>query len=351
MIDFVIMGIILLFLILLPAYKAEYIPDGNENFFDSDTSKAMRGFWSLIVIMVHIPNPYQNIIQELIGNFAYIGVTFFFLTSSYGILLAESKKNNADIYSWYKRLLKLLVTNFIINFMVTTTFWIFFGGTYNVKKIFVVDNWLKWLIGVYIIFFIMNIAIRNRRLKNILVCAFIIFISTLVYYLKYTGIVQDTTWQVELVGSVWGVIFAIYYSEIKEFFIKNWIVKLIIAFSGSMILGVIYLNAKRIPVVGDYLLKVMLGFMILLFIFVLNSKIKIGNKLNLFLGKISLEIYLIHRYIFRGIVRCTDQMASSFFVLLSIMITIVIATIMHILIDFFWNAIFPKKKGAHSFEK
>ena len=50
----------------------------NNRFFDKENTNAMRGFWSLIIILVHIPVVYQNQIQDMLGSFAYIGVTFFY---------------------------------------------------------------------------------------------------------------------------------------------------------------------------------------------------------------------------------------------------------------------------------
>ena len=91
MITYGIMTFILLFLAGLLLVGAEYKPD-SKHFFDIDNTNALRGFWCLIVVLVHIPAVYQNPIQDMIGSFAYIGVTFFFMTSAYGLRLAVDKK-------------------------------------------------------------------------------------------------------------------------------------------------------------------------------------------------------------------------------------------------------------------
>ena len=54
MIDLIIMGGILLFLLFTLVFGSKYIPEGNNSFFDQNNSKAMRGFWCLIVVLVHI---------------------------------------------------------------------------------------------------------------------------------------------------------------------------------------------------------------------------------------------------------------------------------------------------------
>ena len=81
MITYAIMALIMLFLAFELLYKAEYMPEGN-HLFDKQNSNAMRGFWCVIVILVHIPAAYQNRLQDMLGSFAYIGVTFFFMTSA-----------------------------------------------------------------------------------------------------------------------------------------------------------------------------------------------------------------------------------------------------------------------------
>ena len=69
------------FLILYIDFKGK-----QSDFFDLENSACMRGFWSIIVMLVHVPTQFQNQIQDMLGSFAYIGVTFFFMTSSYGLM-------------------------------------------------------------------------------------------------------------------------------------------------------------------------------------------------------------------------------------------------------------------------
>lgn len=64
---------------------------GYISFFNLTNTTAMRGFWCIIVILVHIPAVYQNRIQDLMGSFAYIGVTFFFMTSAYGLKVGAKR--------------------------------------------------------------------------------------------------------------------------------------------------------------------------------------------------------------------------------------------------------------------
>ena len=78
MLTYAIMFFILIFLGVTLIMGAK-LADGGDHFFDQANTTALRGFWCMVVILVHTPVMYQNRIQDMIGSFAYIGVTFFFM--------------------------------------------------------------------------------------------------------------------------------------------------------------------------------------------------------------------------------------------------------------------------------
>ena len=65
MTNLIMAGILLVLAALLLA-GAEYRPDG-AHFFNRENSGVMRGFWCLIVVLVHIPAAYQNRVQDMLG--------------------------------------------------------------------------------------------------------------------------------------------------------------------------------------------------------------------------------------------------------------------------------------------
>lgn len=87
----------------------DLITKDTSHFFNLTNTTAMRGFWCIIVILVHIPAVYQNRIQDLMGSFAYIGVTFFFMTSAYGLKVGAKKNPDSTKVFWRRRLPKLLM--------------------------------------------------------------------------------------------------------------------------------------------------------------------------------------------------------------------------------------------------
>ncbi len=82
---------------------------------------------------------------------------------------------------------------------------------------------------------------------------------------------------------------------------------------------------------GDYILKILLGVLIIAFMLVVNSHVAIGNKVSLFLGRITYEVYLLHGIVFGAIVFFTPKISSGVFIGLSIVITVGVAGAVRVL--------------------
>ena len=124
-------------------------------------------------------------------------------------------------------------------------------------------------------------------------------------------------------------------ANVKERFrvyaVRDWVRKSILLCAVAGILGIAYLKFKPVYFAGSYLLKVALGFMILLFVLQLTARISIGNKVSLFIGGISYEIYLLHGSVFDFIRGLPFKMASGVFILLSIVITVLLSVLIRFL--------------------
>ena len=150
--DYIFMIILAIFLVCLLLVGAR-MSTGWNTFFNKENSNAMRGFWSLIVILVHIPAAYQNCIQDMIGSFAYIGVTFFFMTSSYGLRLGIVKEPDSINFFWRRRLPKLLVPCLLVNF-VGGLFSLIQGNGFHLIDLVSLNDWVCWLLICYLFFWI-----------------------------------------------------------------------------------------------------------------------------------------------------------------------------------------------------
>ena len=131
----------------------------------------LRGFWSIVVVLVHIPQTYQNKIQDIIGSFGYIGVTFFFLTSAFGLKNKICKKDNYLKMFWKKRLPKLLLPMLLVN--IIDTFLIFLEGeTITLFSLIKMNNWVKVLLIHYFVFWVIYyVSISPQKHQRVNVSA------------------------------------------------------------------------------------------------------------------------------------------------------------------------------------
>ena len=131
-------------------------------------------------------------------------------------------------------------------------------------------------------------------------------------------------WIVEPLGFAYGIIAANYSERIKKWMSVKWPAKSIGLLLFSGILGIAYLRYKPVAILGDYLLKIILGISITVFIFTVLSKVSAGNRVNSFLGRISYEVYLLHGTAF-SIVMMVGVRNSGVFVCMSIVTTILLS--------------------------
>lgn len=328
--DYLIMLAIALFLGVSVVYKANYLPQGNDHFFDISNSKAMRGFWCIVIILVHVPEGYQNRIQDMMGSFAYIGVTFFFMTSAYGLTRAVMKNPDSIQVFWRKRLPKLLIPCLVTNVLYVAISGSIYKYHLSAFDVISITGWVRWLLTCYLVFWGTHRFLRDVHKANMVSIVLITAGSISIYLLKNAGLVQETTWCTEVYGFIWGMLLAVFYPKMKRIAQEKWIGKAAVSCVIAMVLGVAYLKFKPVLFTGDYLLKIALGIAIIFFILMLNAKIEIGNRVILYLGEISFEVYLLHGNVFYWVINTNSQLSSGIFILISIVMTIVLASVVHL---------------------
>ncbi|MDY4599065.1 MAG: acyltransferase family protein [Candidatus Faecousia sp.] len=305
---------ILLFLAGLLLAGAKFRPDG-AHFFDRENSGAMRGFWCLIVVLVHVPAAYQNRLQDMLGSFAYVGVTFFFLTSAYGLRLAAEKRPESIRYFWRHRLPKLLVPCVLAN-AVRMAAYAAGGSRVSPWMLVRIGGWVRWLLVCYLIFWLCY-RFLSEKYRDWAVCGLAAVFSLVVYGMKP----DTTTWCPEVLGFAWGILLGRWKNRFTGWTDKGWLAKNAGLCLLAGILGVGYLMGKGIPFWGDYVLKIVLGVAILGFVLGLNTKISMGNRVSRLLGTISYEVFLLHDVSFFVLEKAFPGLNSGVFILMSLLVT------------------------------
>lgn len=299
-------------------------------YFGEDDTNVLKGLWCIIVILVHVPAAYQNRIQDMIGSFAYIGVTFFFMTSAYGLKYGIAHKKNYLHNFWIKRLPKLLVPAFLINILSVLNRTIFGGDDFDILSLININRWVLVLLLFYFAFWVANsIKFSNKinrggYLPDCIVCIVVIAYSLITYLADGR---LGTQWSTECFGFIYGLVFAQVADRYETFGKKKWLCKLCISVFIGLILGVTYLKFKPVVFIGDYILKILLGVALSNVLLQFIIKFKLGNRISRFLGRISYEVYLLHGVAFSFLTYVLPDLESGVFIVFAVVITVTASTI------------------------
>ena len=299
---------------------------GKKNsFFDMDTTTTMRGFWCLIVMLVHVPALYQNPIQDMLGSFAYIGVSFFFMTSSYGLVLSV-RKNPASLEEfWKRRLPKLLLPMLAVNVLTLAADCVM--GKADVWTLVRITGFVRQLLLFYLVFWIVfRIPGLNQNQREWILCGCVVVLSLLIYWLDGMYLFS---WPVESFGFLYGVLLARYADTFIKKTSSRWLIKCTVGCVAALLLGVLYLKTKHVAFWGDYMIKIMLGIGILLFMLCVNTRYSMGNRVGRFLGGISYEVYLVHSLVYQCVHYIVKGLDSGVYVLICMVITVAVSVLVH----------------------
>lgn len=338
-ITYLIMCLIIAFMIFSILWKAR-VPGNSEHFFNLENTKALRGFWCYWVIIVHLPEIYGNRIQDLIGSFGYVGITFFFMTSGFGLALINEKRKDSIRIFWRKRLPKILITGVVANLLSILLYIVLFHYKVNWLSVLNVEEWIKWLLVCYLFFWLCCLIFKkNARLGYYVCCAAVAVSSFVIYLLEHFGIYRETIWVTECYGFAWGILLAVFYKEFVKWAERKWIKNVIVMLVLSLVLGIGYVIFKPVFIFGEYLLKILLGIAITLFMLLLNIKVSVGNKLINYLGDITLEIYVIHQTAYVLIYLIYPELSSGMFLLVSMVLSVALASVVHFISNYLANKV------------
>ena len=324
MLTYALMGILVLWLAMSSLWGIRFDPNKN-SFMSIEDTLFLRGFWCVIVVLVHVPAAYQNRIQDMLGSFAFIGVTFFFMTSAYGLKWSIDHKPGYMDCFWRRRLPPILVPALIANALNVVVRGIN-GNTITALSFLNINNWIKVLLLYYVVFWIIY-GLLPRKLnvdgiQDIIMCLVVLAFSLIDYF---TEIKITSIWIVEPLGFAYGIIAAKWERPIRKWMGRRWLVKCVSLGIAAGILGIMYLKFKPIVFWGEYLLKIALGIAISLFMYEVLHKLKVGNRINAFLGGISYEVYILHGTVFLMLMHFFKGWNSGLFIITSLVITVLLA--------------------------
>lgn len=376
--------IILLFVLLFLGVKGKKKKEFHEDAFSLSVTKGLQGFCAVGIMLHHLA---QTVTQNnkldkgMLNIMCDIGVFFvgvFFFCSGYGVYTSLKTKPNYLKGFLRKRLSAILVPFYTGNTIFVLTA-VLFGETFTKTELinaltgWVLLNTQLWFIVeifiLYIIFYILFKALKDEKIAYIFMGVFILALMVTSLLLGHD--LQTKSGGAWLKGEWWyngififfiGMTFSRYYNALIANIKKFYWIWLSAGLIGS---GVFYaLTQYMLKTKGywaewnghpGYLEKIqtlacqlpMIIFMVITF-FLVSMKFQFKNTLLSFLGKIAIELYIIHN-LFIVYLRNHIEIKNDFIYILSVyVLSISMAVLLHAFDEKVIALILCKKTGGGS---
>ena len=170
----------------------------------------------------------------------------------------------------------------------------------------------------------------KKALADIVLIAGVLLSSLYLYFFVDANVSANQGWCYERIGLVWGLLLYRYFDSFVDWMKINRLTKIIVLTLLGGILGVLYLKYKFVFFWGAYLLKIVLGLVLVILLFTITSNRQFCDKRSLWLGNISYEVYLSHGIVMGALaLRLPFYVNSGLFIFLTVILTLVISAAIH----------------------
>jgi peptidoglycan/LPS O-acetylase OafA/YrhL len=265
--------------------------------FDVNATLPLRGLLAILIVCHHIG---QRFADTPIGIFVSFGMTLvsvFFFVSGYGLMISYQKKGRAYLSNFFKhRLSKLLPV-----FLTLTLACIACSCIFEHRQLSEVmhdllrgktplpNSWFMYAIIYQYIAFYIACKMSRTKMQCIVVAAILTLLSMLGLYKAHFG----DYWIVSQPAFVLGMLIASYENIFREILAKHTLATLasvLIAMAIGIINGTFMLIHGFIAFFLSFIFPNLMPILVISMIYSYGST---NNKVAHYLGKISLEIYLI----------------------------------------------------------
>lgn len=265
-----------------------------------DQTKALKGICAIWIMLGHIGK--STALKALWipwkGSLLIVGV--FFFISSYG-LTYNLKEKGTDYFKGFlrKRILSIMVPAYIVYLLSGLIILFQNGGAVSARNIILYilfsefwerTNWFVWEICIfYLLFYLLFQYLDEKKASIVFLGIVILFEIWASLYLK-----DNQPWYTSTMALPFGIL----YAQNENWFDKAVRQrKLILVFASLLMIAVTYFASKKIDdvyLVSNFILKNAGTIALIFVVLVVLAQCCIACKLTLWLGKISMEIYLLH---------------------------------------------------------
>ncbi len=308
---------ILLFFALL-LWRAEMVKTSRDTLVSVEDGQSLRGMAALLVLLHHMAPMTRNgvLLHRLfsIGG-GSLAVALFFFLSGYGLQKQYMKNREVYRHSFLKKRIPSILIPWAFFAVLYWLVYYSLGKVYTFANLiddlrngipFVAYSWyLMALLFFYLLFWIHISLFRNHGQKHIrwmpfIGCGWYVLYALICIRLKYLIFWYDTAHLLPV-----GMFFAVYEKEILQMLKNRRLYVAATAMSAFLwILGTnIFSFGLPMNIYSFYLVSLLRIFSFVMMVILLRQKLQIDNPALRYLGKISMETYLIHGlfyYLLRG---------------------------------------------------
>lgn len=257
---------------------------------------AIRGICAIEIIIGHLSIYTGSEMLYLLRKADILFVGLFFLLSGYGTAYSFDKKDNYKKRFIIKKLIRLFVPAYLAHVVNNFHLLILYKNNCFIRDMFnpvMFVEWINWfiyeLMAMYIIAYI---AVKVGELKKTVV---IIWIATVIFLISACIYTLDDPWYGCTLCYPLGVTYYLHKEQLDNIlFRKSPVVKgfillfFLITFSG------IYIVFNDKYIIPGILARNLASVFFCLFVMLILTWFKATNKLSIWLGSISFELYLYH---------------------------------------------------------
>ena len=297
---------IIVFGLLLSGIKKTKNNSWNYENMSYDQTKSFLGFCSVIIVFHHIAQDtcgpwlgplYLRHGLELFLSAGYPAVSVFFFCSGFG--LYKSAKNKPD---FFKHFLLVRLIPIIFPALLATIVFVFFRMIQ--KPPFIINNpfsinshetlnpyiwYIPCIILLYILFYI-----GFGRIKNDLIGIIVVAIGTLGYVIFCYSLGYGTFWFNSIHMFLVGIIVSKYEKAIFESCINHYLIKLLCSLLLCVVLWFVVEEIGAEERLLKSIFQILFTFGFVSFYYLASMKLRVGNMVLSFLGRMTLELYLVH---------------------------------------------------------
>ena len=282
-----------------------YFKDFNKDAFSRETTTSVKGFFALLIFESHVRD-YINMSNKfydtsyvfILNHIGQLMVVMFLFYSGYGIITQFKNRPNYFVNFPKNRILKtylnlplvvllFLLTNLCIgtlNNYSTSTILLSLTGWTAIGN----SNWFLFsIIVTYAFVYFASLISKNEKTISYLSLVFVFTFSIVLSYLRPTYFYNT------ILSLPAGMLFASYKDNFEKLVTKNNLSWFLCLLGFGLVFAFLYSISYFVPFAQIVYNLQSIAFALV--ITILSYKIKIGNKILVFLGVNSLAIYLLQR--------------------------------------------------------